>query len=57
MDQKEQKEKIIGLARLIVKASEIYGECLLNSDNLMLKPILNAINSSNPKLSPQFHPM
>ena len=34
MDKKEQKEKIIGLARLIVKASEIYGECLLNSDNL-----------------------
>lgn len=37
MDQKEQKEKIIGLARLIVKASEIYGECLLNSDNLTPK--------------------
>lgn len=37
MDQKEQKEKIIGLARLIVNASEIYGECLLNSDNVAPK--------------------
>lgn len=37
MDKKEQKEKIIGLAKLIAEASDLYAQCLINPEDFTAK--------------------
>ncbi|MFV2014946.1 MAG: hypothetical protein ACC656_05940 [Candidatus Heimdallarchaeota archaeon] len=37
MDRKEQKEKIIGLAKRIATASDLYAECLKNPEDFSAK--------------------